>query len=51
MALVVFFVGVLGSLWLKVRLSVDNPGGVHADVAEILHTLDEPAWDLESGIC
>jgi len=32
-----FVIGVLGALWLRPRLSVDNPGGVQ-QVAELLIT-------------
>ena len=37
MSFVVFVIGVLGTLWLRPRLSVDNPGGVQ-QVAELLIT-------------
>src|SRR5712664_2765824 len=37
MSIVVFVIGVLGTLWLRPRLSVDNPGGVQ-QVAELLIT-------------
>src|SRR5216684_3011868 len=37
MSFVVFGIGVLGTLWLRPRLSVDNPGGVQ-QVAELLIT-------------
>ena len=37
MSMVVFVIGVLGALWLRPRLSVDNPGGVQ-QVAEMLIT-------------
>jgi F-type H+-transporting ATPase subunit a len=37
MAMVVFVVGALGTLWLKPRLSVDNPGGAQ-QIAELLIT-------------
>jgi F-type H+-transporting ATPase subunit a len=37
MAMVVFVIGVLGTLWLRPRLSVENPGGVQ-QVAEMLIT-------------
>jgi F-type H+-transporting ATPase subunit a len=37
MSMVVFVIGVLGTLWLRSRLSVDNPGGVQ-QVAEMLIT-------------
>jgi F-type H+-transporting ATPase subunit a len=37
MSFVVFVIGVLGTLWLRSRLSVDNPGGVQ-QVAELLIT-------------
>lgn len=37
MAMVVFFIGVLGTLWLRPRLSVDNPGTVQ-QIAELLLT-------------
>ena len=35
--MVVFLIGALGSLWLKPRLSVDNPGGAQ-QIAEMLFT-------------
>src|ERR1700738_352379 len=37
MSFVVFVIGVLGTLWLRSRLSADNPGGVQ-QVAELLIT-------------
>lgn len=37
MLLVVFLVGALGTLWLRPRLSVENPGGVQ-QIAEMLFT-------------
>jgi F-type H+-transporting ATPase subunit a len=37
MSFVVFLIGVLGTLWLRPRLSVENPGGVQ-QVAELLIT-------------
>jgi F-type H+-transporting ATPase subunit a len=37
MSMVVFVIGALGSLWLKPRLSVDNPGGAQ-QIAEMLFT-------------
>lgn len=37
MAMVVFVIGVIGTLWLRPRLSVENPGGVQ-QVAEMLIT-------------
>ena len=37
MAMVVFVIGALGTLWLKPRLSVDNPGGAQ-QIAEMLIT-------------
>ncbi len=37
MAMVVFVIGALGTLWLKPRLSVDNPGGAQ-QIAELLIT-------------
>src|SRR5216684_1962869 len=37
MSFVVFLIGVLGTLWLRPRLSVENPGGVQ-QVAEMLIT-------------
>jgi F-type H+-transporting ATPase subunit a len=37
MSMVVFLVGAIGSLWLKPRLSVDNPGGAQ-QIAEMLFT-------------
>src|ERR1019366_2528792 len=37
MAMVVFVIGALGTLWLKPRLSVDNPGGAQ-QIAELLVT-------------
>src|SRR6267143_339462 len=37
MSFVVFVIGVLGALWLRPRLSVDNPGAVQ-QVAELLIT-------------
>ena len=37
MSMVVFLIGALGSLWLKPRLSVDNPGGAQ-QIAEMLFT-------------
>ena len=37
MSVVVFLIGALGTLWLRPRLSVDNPGGVQ-QVAEMLIT-------------
>src|ERR1700730_2657581 len=37
MSFVVFVIGALGTLWLRPRLSVDNPGGVQ-QVAELLIT-------------
>ena len=37
MTFVVFLIGVLGTLWLRPRLSVDNPGGAQ-QVAEMLLT-------------
>ena len=37
MAMVVFIIGALGTLWLKPRLSVDNPGGAQ-QIAEMLIT-------------
>jgi F-type H+-transporting ATPase subunit a len=37
MSMVVFMIGALGSLWLRPRLSVDNPGGAQ-QIAELLFT-------------
>ncbi len=37
MAMIVFVIGALGTLWLKPRLSVDNPGGAQ-QIAELLIT-------------
>jgi len=37
MSFVVFLIGVLGTLWLRPRLSVENPGGAQ-QVAELLIT-------------
>jgi F-type H+-transporting ATPase subunit a len=37
MSMVVFVIGALGSLWLKPRLSVENPGGAQ-QIAELLLT-------------
>ena len=37
MSMVVFLIGAIGSLWLKPRLSVDNPGGAQ-QIAEMLFT-------------
>src|SRR6202142_2982030 len=37
MSMVVFVIGALGSLWLRPRLSVDNPGGAQ-QIAEMLFT-------------
>lgn len=37
MAMIVLLIGALGSLWLKPRLSVDNPGGAQ-QIAELLVT-------------
>lgn len=37
MSFVVFVIGVLGTLWLRPRLSVDNPGGAQ-QIAELLIT-------------
>jgi F-type H+-transporting ATPase subunit a len=37
MSVVVLVIGVLGSLWLRSRLSVDNPGGAQ-QIAELLIT-------------
>jgi F-type H+-transporting ATPase subunit a len=37
MCMVVFLIGALGTLWLRPRLSVDNPGGAQ-QIAELLFT-------------
>src|SRR3979490_983382 len=37
MSFVVFVIGVLGTVWLRPRLSVDNPGGAQ-QIAEMLIT-------------
>ena len=60
MCVVVFLVGALGSLWLRPRLSVDNPGGAQ-QIVELLFTnplgfgiqdlLEENAHDKKGKVC